>query len=393
LPRFAGILAALSAAVVLVVAIAGCGGGGVPGDAVAKIDESGTISKSTFNHWLLVAVKGSQPQGTTGQPQLPDPPDFKRCIANQRRTLPKPGKGQKAPTDAQLRTQCRQQYTGLRDQVMQFLVQAQWIIGEADDQGIKVSDAEVKKNLATQKKQSFPKEKDFQTFLKQSGMTEDDLLFRVRQNSLTTKLRDKVTKGKSTVTAAQISAYYNSHRKQFAQAEKRDLLVVLTKTKATADQARGALQSGQSFGAVAKKFSIDQASKTQGGKLTGVTKGQSEKAFDDAVFSAQKGKLIGPVKTQFGYYVFRVTKITGASQQSLAQATPTIRNLLSSQRQQKSLNVFVKGFSKRWQDRTDCHKGYVIQNFCKNAAKVKTTGTASTGATPTPNQAPSTSGQ
>ena len=365
----------------------------MPGDAVAKVDKSGTISKATFNHWLLIAAKGSQTPGSTGQPQVPDPPDFKRCIATTRRTLPQPGKGQKAPTDAQLRTQCRQQYTGLRDQVMQFLVTAQWIEGEAKDQGIKVTDTEVKKALATQIKQSFPKSKDFQAFLKQSGMTNDDLLFRVRQNSLSTKLRNKVTKGKTAVTAAQISAYYNSHRAQFAQAEKRDLLVVLTKTSAKAAQARSALQSGQSFSAVAKKFSIDQASKTQGGKLTGVTKGQSEKAFDDAVFSAQKGKLVGPVKTQFGYYVFRVTKVTAASQQSLAQATPTIRNLLSSQRQQKSLNTFVNDFRKRWKDRTDCSKGYVIAD-CKNAPKVKTTGTTSTGgATPTPNQAPSTSGQ
>jgi foldase protein PrsA len=391
LSRFAGILAALGAAVMLVVAVAGCGGG-VPGDAVAKVDKAGTISKSTFNHWLLVAAKGSQAPGSNGKAQIPDPPDYKACIATQRRTLPKPGKGQKAPTDAQLKTQCRQQYEGLRDQVMSFLVTAQWIEGEAKDQGIKVSDAEVKKDLATQKKQSFPKEKDFQNFLKQSGMTMDDLLFRVRQNSLTTKLRNKVTKGKSTVTAAQISAYYNSHRKQFAQAEKRDLLVVLTKTKASADQARSALQSGQSFKDVAKKYSIDQASKTQGGQLTGVAKGQSEKAFDDAVFSAPKGKLVGPVKTQFGYYVFRVTKITGASQQTLAQATPTIRNLLSSQRQQKTLNSFVTDFRKRWRGRTDCRKGYVIQD-CKNAPKVKTTATTGPGATPTPNQAPSTSGQ
>jgi foldase protein PrsA len=391
LSRFAGILAALGAAVLLVVAVAGCGGG-VPGDAVAKVDKSGNISKSTFNHWMLVAAKGSQAPGSNGKAQIPDPPDYKQCIANQRKTLPKPGKGQKAPTDAQLKTQCQQQYAGLRDQVMSFLVTEKWIEGEAKDQGIKVTDAEVKKELDTQKKQSFPKEKDFQTFLKQSGMTLDDLLLRVRQNTLTTKLRDKITKGKTTVTAAQISAYYNSHRKQFAQPEKRDLLVVLTKTKDKADQARSAIQSGQSFATVAKKYSIDQASKTQGGKLVGVAKGQSEKAFDNAVFAASKGSLVGPVKTQFGYYVFRVTKVSAASQQSLAQATPTIRNLLSSQRQQKALNTFVTGFRKRWRGRTECRKGYIIQD-CKNAPKVKTTSTTSTGATPTPNQAPSTSGQ
>src|SRR5919202_3511407 len=126
-------------------------------------------------------------------------------------------------------------------------------------------------------------------------MTEADLRFRVKLDVISNDVRNKVIKGKDNVTDAQISSYYNKNKSRFAQPERRDLLVVLTKTKAKADQARSALQSGQSFKSVAKQYSIDQASKSQGGKLVGVAKGQSEKAFDDAVFSAPKGKLEGPV--------------------------------------------------------------------------------------------------
>jgi foldase protein PrsA len=390
LPRFARTLLALGAFFVMVVALTACGGG-IPGNSVAKVDQAGNITKTDFNHWLLVAAKGSQAPGANGQPQIPDAPDYTQCIASKRKALPKPAKGQKAPTDAQLKTQCEQEYAGLRDQVMQFLISAEWIQGEAKDQGVKVTDKQVQQQFQQTKKQSFPKESDFQKFLKDSGMTQDDILFRVRLDALSTKLRDKVTKKSKTVSTADITTYYNKNKSRFAQPERRDLLVVLTKTKSTADQARSALQSGQSFSSVAKKYSIDQASKSQGGKLVGVAKGQSEKAFDDAVFSAQKGKLIGPVKTQFGYYVFRVTKVTPASQQTLAQATPTIRNLLTSQNQQKSLNDFVNDFRKRWKGRTDCRKGYVISD-CKNAPKAKTTSTSSTtppGAATTPTPAPS----
>ena len=41
----------------------------------------------------------------------------------------------------------------------------------------------------------------------------------------------------------------------------------------------------------------------------------------EAVFAAKKGNVEGPVKTQFGWYVFEVEKITPASQQSLEEAT------------------------------------------------------------------------
>jgi foldase protein PrsA len=155
---------------------------------------------------------------------------------------------------------------------------------------------------------------------------------------------------------------------------------VLTKTKPKAEEARAALKGGQSFKTVAKKFSIDQSSKANGGKLAGVQKGQQEQALDTAIFAAKKGVLTGPVKTQFGYYVFQVSAITPASQQTLAQATPTIKSLLASQGQQKALDAFVKDFQKKWKDRTTCRDGYKISD-CKNGPKPKPA--TSTTAAPT----------
>ena len=132
--------------------------------------------------------------------------------------------------------------------------------------------------------------------------------------------------------------------------------------------------------------------------LLAVAKGQQEKALDNAVFKAKKGQLVGPVKTQFGYYVFKVQKVTPASQQSLKQAQQTIKQLLASQNQQKALNSFVKDFQKKWKGQTNCRKGFVIA-LCKNAPKPKTgTQTAPPGAVPqtsggaqqgTPSQTPS----
>ena len=40
---------------------------------------------------------------------------------------------------------------------------------------------------------------------------------------------------------------------------------------------------------------------------SGVSKGQQDRAFDQAAFSAKKGVIVGPVKGQFGFYIVRVT--------------------------------------------------------------------------------------
>jgi parvulin-like peptidyl-prolyl isomerase len=381
MPRILRIALPIAACAAL---IAGCGSD-VPTNGVAKIGDT-VITKEQFNHWLNAAAHGSAAPGSNVT--VPDPPNFTKCVANQAKQ-PVP-KGAKKPTTAQLKTQCKQQYDALKQQVMQFLVSAEWIQQEADKQGVKVSSKEVQKQFQDQKKQSFQKEADYQKFLQNSGMTEQDLLFRVKLDVISNDVRTKILKGKDKVTDAQVASYYNKNKQRFAQPERRDLLVVLTRTKDKAAAAKKALDSGQSWKTVAKKYSIDEASKAQGGKLPGVAKGQQEKAFDDAIFGAQKGKIVGPVKTQFGYYVFDVQKITPASQQSLAQTKETIRNLLKSQTQQKALNDFVKKFRSDYKDKTKCAKTYVIPD-CANAPKQKTGATPASGGspqTPTPQQTP-----
>jgi foldase protein PrsA len=322
--------AVFCAAAAMAALVAGCGG--IPGDAVATVDGN-PITKASFTHWMAVAAK-SGGQTSAG---IPQPPDFAACVAAKRKAQPQPAKGQPTTTDAQLKTQ---------------------------------------------KKASFPKDADYQRFLKQSGQSQADILLRVRLDVLSNKLRTKITKGKDQVTQADIQSYYDANKARFAQPERRDLLVVLTKTQAKAQQAKQELQNGQSFAKVAKQLSIDQASKAQGGKLAAVAKGQQEKALDTAVFSAQQNALTGPVKTQFGYYVFKVTKITPASQQSLQQASTTIKQLLSSQKQQKALDTFVKSFQKRWKGKTDCRDGFQTQD-CKNAPKKTAVPSPTVGSVPT----------
>jgi parvulin-like peptidyl-prolyl isomerase len=366
------LLLALCAVALTAAFAAGCGG--VPGNAVATVDGD-AIDKADFSHWLnIVAKSGGQ------NAAVPDPPDYVKCVAAKRKTTPKPAKGQPKVTDAQLKTQCKQQYEQLRTQTVGVLVSYRWIEGEAADQGLKVTDADVKKSFEQQRKQNFPKDADFQKFLKQSGQTQEDILRRVKLDLLFAKLRDAAIKGKDKVSDAQIQQFYDKNKSRFSQPETRDLRIVLTKTDAKARQAKAAIASGQPFAKVAKRFSIDQASKGQGGALPGQAQGTLEKSLDKAVFSASKGKLEGPVKTQFGWYVFEVAKVHAAKTQSLEKAKATIKQTLAAQNQQKALDAWIADFRKRWREKTECREGYTTTD-CKNGPK------------PTPTPTPATPGQ
>jgi foldase protein PrsA len=189
----------------LVFVLSACGGGGVPGNAVVKIGGD-TIKTREFDHWLQVAATTQQQQtGATGKAQIPVPPDFKACIAQLKATAPKPAKGQPTPTDASYKAQCQQQYDGLRNQVLQFLISSAWIEGESYDNGVKISDGAVKKEFDKQRQQSFPKDADYLNFLKTSGYIQEDLLYRIKVQDLSTKLRTQILKGTEKVSDAAIA--------------------------------------------------------------------------------------------------------------------------------------------------------------------------------------------
>jgi foldase protein PrsA len=250
------ILAAFAALIVIAAVATGCGGG-VPGNGVARIDDA-VIKKSTFDHWLTIAAKSSNPN-PGAKVVIAKPPDFDDCVKAKRDELKKAPKGQPKQSTGQLKAACKQEYEGERDQVMQFLISNEWLKGEAADQGVKVSQKEVDKEYEKQKKQSFPKPAEFAKFLKSSGYAIDDLKLRVTQDLITTKLRTKIQKVPSP-SEAEIRSYYDKHQSEYTKPETRDLQVVLAKTKAKADEARQRLDSGEAFKSVSKALSIDQAS-------------------------------------------------------------------------------------------------------------------------------------
>jgi len=364
---------ALGAVLFAVIGLSACGG--IPSNAVVQVDGN-PITKATFAHWMGIAA-ASTSAATGTKPVIPEPPDYKACIAHLQATTPTV-KGQPAPTQAQFKSQCEQQYKSLQQEVLGFLISTAWVLGEAESLGVKVSDKEVHKRFQEVKSQQFPKAAEFEKFLASSGQTVSDLLLRVKSNLLAQKVQQKIAKRKANITHAQIAQYYKENPQRFGTQEKRNLKIILTKTEEAAKKAKQEIESGKSWAAVAKSTSIDPATKANGGVLVGVVKGQEEKSLDSAIFSAKLNVVQGPIKTVFGYYIFEVTKVTPGNQLSLAQAEASIRQQLTATHQQTALTSFIKEFKKKWLAKTECRAGYVQMN-CKEYKAPKT----STGAPPT----------
>jgi len=363
----------------IAVGVSACGGG-IPGDAVVSV--GGTpISKATFNHWMAIAAAGasqSEPGKTGAKPPVPEPPDYTACIAHLESVAAAASKGKTKPNKALYKTQCEQQYTAYKQEVLDFLISSQWVTSEAEEQGVHVSEAEVKKQFDTLKSQQFPKEAQFKEFLSRTGETEADLLMRVKLQLLARKIQEKVTNSaKKKPSKKEIEKYYNEHKSQYGKPERRNVDIILTKDEAGAKAAKAEVESGQSFASVAKRVSIDPLSKSNGGSLPEGTRGEEEKALDEAIFSAKVGVLGGPVKTPFGYYVYKVEKVLPSTQQTLAESETSIASQLGTQGSQKALTKFVEEFRKKWTSKTECRSGFVVTDCKESPTKTSTSATTS----------------
>ena len=367
---------ALGAFFVLAAGLSACGSG-VAGNSVADM-AGNPVTTAAFNHWMFVAAKGNASQ-SPGQPVIVpnDPPDFKKCIAQVRKEIPTLAK----TTDKQLKSDCNQLFTSLGSQVMDFLIKSYWYQAEAHKLGINVTDAQVQQVFNTDKKQQFPTAAAFNQFLTQSGQTVNDILYRVRVNEIFKKL---LAKHQTTVTAAAIAAYYQSHTSQFGSPQTRDIRIVRTTSAKQAAAAKAALAAGQSWSAVAKKYSVDTATKNNGGLLSGVTKGEEEQALDTAAFAAPVNKVQGVIHGQFGYYVFEVTRIKASTQQTLAQATALIKQILTGQLQSTAQAAVDKQAKANWLKKTKCRSPYAMADCSGYKAPKTPTQTA-------PQTAPQTS--
>jgi peptidyl-prolyl cis-trans isomerase C len=81
---------------------------------------------------------------------------------------------------------------------------------------------------------------------------------------------------------------------------------ILVETEAQCLQLKTEIEAGADFAEVAK-LNSSCPSRMQGGDLGSFRPGQMVKEFDEVVFSGDLNKVLGPVKTQFGYHLIEVT--------------------------------------------------------------------------------------
>lgn len=312
-------LAALALLVVLV--LTACGGGG-----------GGTATLGSND----IAVVGSQ-QVTKAQLDSLFA-RTKKSYENAKRPFPKPGTSQ---------------YNALQSQAVTYLLQHAEYIEKAKEMGIHVSDKQIDDRINQVKKTYYGgSEKRYEAALKQQSTTPDEERAAVKEQLTLESLYNKIT-SKVHVSDAAIESYYKQNKAIYQQKESRDVRHILVPTKAQADQLYAKLVADheKNFAALAKKYSKDPGSKSNGGKLT-ITRGQMVPAFDKTAFSLKTGQVSKPVHSSYGWHIIQA--LSPIKPPSVTPLNTTIKNSIRSQLEQQQKTEAVT----KWVDD-------VKTEFCK----------------------------
>ncbi len=188
-----------------------------------------------------------------------------------------------------------------KQRIVDNLINAKLVEQAAKEKGINISDGDIQKQV-DQLRGGFKDQAQFDAALKSAGMTEDALKASIRQQLVTNKLMEQLA-ANTKVSDADIQAYYDSNKAQFAQkAQKRASHVLFKATdKAEAQKVLKQIQAGEiTLAQAAKKYSVDTATAEKGGDLGWPNGTSYVPEFQAALEKLDKGKVSALVQSTYG---------------------------------------------------------------------------------------------
>ena len=321
----------------LALAATACGGGSdaVPSDAVAVVDGT-EISKAQLAEYMQVSKKGYE---------------------RNKQAFPKAG---------------TPEYQDIQSRNLAYLVQFVQLQQAADDLGIEVSDAEVRKFEDKLIKTRFDGNRaKYEKALKDAGYTAEQYRATAwRFPMLSSKIFRAVTKD-AKVTPQEVLEYYTANPSQYGTPRSRDVRHILLQvkdkdgnvdfaaSKAKADDVYSQLKTGADFAALVKKYSADAGSVADGGKYS-VVEGQGTVAeFEKAAFALATHEISKPVKTQFGYHIIEPIEDTKqATLQPLEKVQAKIKALLLQQKRNDEIQKWIEDEKSAYDGKISYAAGY-----------------------------------
>ena len=108
------------------------------------------------------------------------------------------------------------------------------------------------------------------------------------------------------LTSAALKKYYEEHKSRYRADRYHVQQIVLLGQKEAERVLKAAKAKGADFQALAEKFSKDPTVSRNRGDLGFIPRGTFVPDFEDRIFRAKKGEIVGPISTTYGYHIVKI---------------------------------------------------------------------------------------
>ena len=214
---------------------------------------------------------------------------------------------------------------GLKEHVLQSMINEKLIVAKAIEDSITVSDDEVQQQLDVVIKQRIQQVGSEARLEELYGMPLSKIKreFRdeMRKNLLAQRLQQQKFSG-SEISRREVEDFFQQYKDSLGTIPEEVELAHIAMKRKPGEAAKGSarakaqalldsVKAGVDFKELAQRHSEDAATASHGGDLGLVRRGQFVKEFETAVFGLNEQQVSGIVETQFGFHIIQLVERRG----------------------------------------------------------------------------------
>ena len=224
--------------------------------------------------------------------------------------------------------------------VLQRLIVKHLALQEAARRKFVVSDAELDKSVEAWKASYKGGTKGAQKYIKARGLDDAALREILRNDMLVARVTADIIKDVK-LTDKEVGAYYDTHAAELQVPEEVLLKVISVKDKAKADSIVVSLRNGEPFEALARESTTEpRAVELSDGRWVPVN--SMPPALRGPVATLKPGENTEVLQGGSEYYIVRLQDRRPSRPQTLAEARPQIEKRLLSEKQNETLQVWLR---------------------------------------------------
>lgn len=246
----------------------------------------------------------------------------------------------------------------VRREVLDRLIDDQLIQQQATELKVNVNSEDVDRSIEQIKKENSLSDEQLRAALQQQGMSMASYRQAIKKEIVRFRVLNVAVGSKVSVSESDLRAYYDRQVKSgndvqlrashifLALPENADAGAVAEKKKLAGELAARA-RSGEDFAKLAKEYSDDAATRTEGGDLGTVAKDVLPKPIEEVIFHLRLGEVSDPVRAERGFHVIKLVERNAKAPKPFEEAKDEIRNKLRNREVEKQTKTYLADLRRR----------------------------------------------